>query len=164
MIAGSPLLNQRATWAVRPLVLGELELVVLPGLGPGQAGDHVGVGPVERVDDRVLVVPGVELERPLLDLGVADDPAERGGQQPLAVGEEDLVVVLGDHLVAAEDDDPAPLLQVGVERGDLGRGELGDVAEDHRVERGQVAAAELRLVDDLGPDLRGRARPTWPRG
>ena len=62
------------------------------------------------------------------------------GRKPLAVVVEQPVVILGDDLVAAEDDDPAALLEEILERGHLGLAELGDVAEDDRVVRRQLAA------------------------
>ena len=98
---------------------------------------------------------------PLPGPGIADGPLDRGGKDARAIAEEEAVVALGDHRIAAEDDHAAPLLEEGFERGNLGGGKLGDVAEDHGVEARQVAGAELRFADDLGPDRR-QARAVGP--
>ena len=160
--AGSPLSKARATRAELPR--GSFSLWNCQVFDAGQARlDRVRLAG-EVGDDRVPEAQGVEAEGRFLLRGVADDRPDRRGEQPLALGVEQAVVVVGGDLVAAEDDHAAPLLEVVLQRGDLGLGELRDVAEHHRVVGGQVAARELRLGDDLGPDRRRRSRRGRRRG
>ena len=90
---------------------GELQLVELPGLRAGQARlDRVRLAG-EVGDDRVPEAERVEPEGRFLLRGVADGRPDRRGEQPLALGVEQAVVVVGGDLAAAEDDDAPPCLR-----------------------------------------------------
>ena len=123
------------------VVEGQRDLGRASPRGASACGTARSCVPVRPADDLVAPRPGT---RPTIGCrkpsGLKPNAASffaasptlgpsRRGQQALAVGVEQPVVVVGDHLIAAEDDHPAPLLQVVVQRGDLGLGELGDVAE-----------------------------------
>ena len=120
MIAGSPLSKASATWALESAELVSLWYCqVRVCVSPAVTG--IGLA-AELGDERVPEAQRIEAERGLLLGRVAHGRAQSGRQEPLAVGVEQPVVVVGDHLVAAEDDHSAPLLEVILERRDLGLG------------------------------------------
>ena len=85
----------------------------------------------------------IEADSRLFPSGVSDAGPYKRGEEPLAVGMEYSVVILGDDLVAAEDDNSSPLLQEIIQGSDFGLTELSDIAKNDCVIRSQLAAGQL---------------------